>query len=45
VGDPSWSGVEFGGDNRAAWIQDADRSGRVRVRDGYAVRGGLLVDP
>jgi hypothetical protein len=42
-GDP-WAGVEFGGDNRQQWVQDADDTGRVRLRDAFGVRGGALLD-
>ncbi|MDX9719644.1 MAG: carbohydrate-binding module family 20 domain-containing protein [Myxococcota bacterium] len=38
VGDASWAGVEFEGANRAAWAQDLDASGRVRIRERFAVR-------
>ncbi len=42
-GDP-WAGVEFTGDDRHQWVQDADATGRVRIRDLFGVRGGELLD-
>lgn len=43
-GDP-WAGAEFTGDDRRQWVQDADATGRVRLRDAFGVRGGALLDP
>ncbi len=45
VGDPSWEGAEFEGDNRGLWVQDADDSGRVRIADTFGLPGGVLLDP
>ena len=45
VGDVSWDGAEFEGDNRGLWVQDADASGRVRVADTFGVQHGDLLDP
>lgn len=44
-GSGDWSGVEFDGEDRVAWVQDADGTGRVVVRDVFGQRGGELVDP
>jgi len=45
VGDGSWDGAEFDGDNRHLWIQDADGTGRVRIRDTFGVLLSSLTDP
>ncbi len=45
VGDPSWDGVEFEGDDRGLWVQDADGSGRVLVADTFGEPYGALQDP
>ena len=45
VGDASWDGVEFEGDNRGLWVQDADDSGRVRIADVFGALHGDLLDP
>jgi hypothetical protein len=44
-GDPSWDGVELDGDDRTLWVHDMDASGRVRVFDTFAQRGGEIIDP
>jgi hypothetical protein len=44
-GDPSWDGVELDGDDRTLWVHDMDASGRVRVFDTCAQRGGEIIDP
>jgi hypothetical protein len=44
-GDPSWDGVEFEGPDRSAWVQDADGSGRIWLRDALGVPGGSTLDP
>jgi len=44
AGDGSWDGVEFAGDDRLLWVQDADDTGRVRTEDVFGVMGGFVTD-
>jgi hypothetical protein len=44
-GDGSWDGVAFQGENRVLWVQDPDRSGRVRLETEFGVRADRVSDP
>ena len=45
VGDGSWAGVEFDGDDRRIHLWDLDGDGRVGVSGTFGTPGGLLVEP
>ena len=44
-GDASWDGVEYVGDDRLSYVEDADATGRVRILDTFGSPGGWLDDP
>ena len=41
----NWESVEFFGDNRKIYIQDLNKSNRIKVRDIYGELNGMIIDP